>query len=184
MIFHRITLTNLFSYKGEQTFNLAPTEGQSSRLALIIGRNGFGKTSLLNAVKLLFLGTEDKNQRRSMSRSAYVLGDGGKWSGILNRQARSEGATSCSVRIEVGPPDHVELVAQRSWTIKGDSFVPNDEVLEVEVDGRPLAGEVAEARLDEFLPRELVPFFSLTERRFVTSPRLLMFAALRLWNDS
>jgi len=159
MIFHRITLTNLFSYKGEQTFNLAPTEGQSSRLALIIGRNGFGKTSLLNAVKLLFLGTEDKNQRRSMSRSAYVLGDGGKWSGILNRQARSEGATSCSVRIEVGPPDHVELVAQRSWTIKGDSFVPNDEVLEVEVDGRPLAGEVAEARLDEFLPRELVPFF-------------------------
>lgn len=158
MIFHRITINNLFSYKGKQVFELAPTGDGISRLVLILGRNGFGKTSLLNSVKLLFLGTEDKTQRRSMSRSAYVLGDGAKWSGILNRKARAEGERVCSVRIEVGPPDRVELVAQRSWTI-GDTFATTDEVLEVEVAGRPLAGEIAEARLDEFLPRELVPFF-------------------------
>lgn len=125
-----------------------------------MGRNGFGKTSLLNAVKLLFLGTEDKTQRRSMSRSAYVLGDGDKWSGILNREAKADGATACSVSIEVGPPNRVELVARRNWTINGHIFSPDSEILEVEVDGQPLAGEVAEARLDEFLPRELVPFFS------------------------
>lgn len=159
MIFHRITLNNLFSYQGEQTFELAPKTNGDGRLTLVMGRNGFGKTSLLNAVKLLFLGTEDKAQRRSMSRSAYVVGDGDKWSGVLNRQAKADGVTSCSVSIEAGSPDRVQLVARRRWTISGDTFSPDSEILEVEVDGQPLAGEAAEARLDEFLPRELVPFF-------------------------
>lgn len=159
MIFHRITLINMFSYKGEKTFDLTQAGNNNRRLTLILGRNGFGKTSLLNAIKLLFLGTEDKTVRRSMSRSAYVLGDGGKWSGILNRQARSEGVTSCAVQIAMGPPDRVDLIAERRWTLDGESFSANDEVLEVMVSGRPLAGEAAEARLDEFLPRELIPFF-------------------------
>lgn len=53
MIFHRITLNNLFSYRGEQSFELAPSKNCDGRLTLILGRNGFGKTSLLNAVKLL-----------------------------------------------------------------------------------------------------------------------------------
>lgn len=140
-------------------FDFRPTDPESGPLTLVLGRNGFGKTSLLNAVKLLFLGTDDKTQRRSMSRKAYVLGDGDAWSGIVNRQARAAGNTSCSIKIEVGPPGNVEMVAQRSWKITNNNFSPTDETVEVEVDGRPLAGEIAEARLEEFLPRELVPFF-------------------------
>ncbi len=159
MIIHRIILENIFSYKGLQTFELSPTKGEDRRLVLVMGRNGFGKTSLLNSVKLLFLGTEDKGLRRNMPRSTYVLGDGKNWEGILNRQARAEGITSCSVQVEIGPENKIEFTAKRSWDLEGDNFSSKHEILEVIIEDRHLAGDAAEARLDEFLPRELVPFF-------------------------
>lgn len=159
MIFHRITINNLFSYCGEQTFELRPSSKNDGRMILVLGRNGFGKTSFLNAVKLLFLGSDDRGLRQGMSRATYVLGDGKNWSGCLNRQAKSLGIETCSIQAEIGPLDKVELVIKRSWNLDGGSFSPDNELLEVEVGGRPLAGETAEARLDEFLPRDLVPFF-------------------------
>jgi DNA sulfur modification protein DndD len=55
MIFESIRLTNLFSYYGEQEIDLGtPVPGRN--VCLIMGRNGFGKTSLLNSLKLLFTG--------------------------------------------------------------------------------------------------------------------------------
>ncbi|OHC73893.1 MAG: DNA sulfur modification protein DndD [Rhodospirillales bacterium RIFCSPLOWO2_12_FULL_58_28] len=160
MIFHRIVLNNILSYKGEKTFDLVQSKPDKRRLVLVLGRNGFGKTSLLNAIKLLFLGSDDKGLRGGMTRGTYVLGDeDSRWSGIMNSQARREDETTCSVRIEIGPPEKVEFIAQRSWNLEGDSFGLENETLEVEVDGRTFAGEAAETRLDEILPRELVPFF-------------------------
>ena len=159
MIFHRITINNMFSYHGEQTIELTRSSEGDGRLILVLGRNGFGKTSLLNAVKLLFLGTDEKNLRQGMARATYVLGDEKDWAGLLNRQAKSQGETFCSIRAEIGSHDKVEFVVKRSWNLDGGCFASENEILEVEVDGRPLAGEAASARLDEFLPRELVPFF-------------------------
>lgn len=162
MIFHKITLNNLFSYRGEQEFKFQHSGEQGRHLILVMGRNGFGKTSLLNAVKLVFLGSDDKGQRQvgfppvGLPRNAYVLGNGNKWAGIMNRQARAEGETDCSVTVELGSADQVELVIQRRWKIADGSF---DEFLEVHADGRSFAGSEGEIRLDEFLPRELVPFF-------------------------
>jgi DNA sulfur modification protein DndD len=61
MIFRRITITNLFSYRGTQIYDFTGTA--DGTVALVVARNGFGKTSLLNAIKLLFLGSNDKTQR-------------------------------------------------------------------------------------------------------------------------
>lgn len=159
MIFHRITLNNLFSYKGEQSFEFASQASDGSKLALVLGRNGFGKTSFLNAVKLLFLGSDNKGLRQGMTRPTYVLGDGKDWSGLLNRQAKKDGEDKCSIEAEIGPPGKAKLTIKRSWHLDGDTFSPDNEILEVKVGKRPLAGEAAQARLYEFLPRDLVPFF-------------------------
>ena len=58
MIIERIQLTNLFSYYGPQCFELGQP-GPRRNICLIMGRNGFGKTSLLNALKLLFTGARN-----------------------------------------------------------------------------------------------------------------------------
>lgn len=161
MIFHRIVVTNLFSYLGEQTYRFA--SAPEGTVALVVGRNGYGKTSLLNAVKLLFLGTDDKSQRKvgfpptNLSRSDYILGTPRGWSGIMNRHARERGEQNCSVRVELGDADDVTFTATRSWTINGTRI---DEDLRVHRAGEnEVAGQAAEERLSDFLPRELVPFF-------------------------
>jgi DNA sulfur modification protein DndD len=159
MIFHRIILENIFSYQGVQTLEFIPPDDQSGPLQLVIGRNGFGKTSFLNAVTLLFAGSEYCAKRQRMRRNSYVLGDEINWSGILNREAKRDGAATCSVEVQIGSSKAVEFVARRRWNMQNGEFSAEDETLEVEVDGRSLAGDSAESRLNEFLPRELVPFF-------------------------
>jgi DNA sulfur modification protein DndD len=158
MIFRRIILKDLLSYKGEQIFDFTSSGDKS--LALVIGRNGYGKTSLLTAVKLLFLGTQTKSQRqvgfppRNINRNEYVLGIPRGWSGILNRHAEGSEA---SITIEMGEADTTTLTATRTWRISGQAFV--EDVRVAETNNRPLAGDAAEIRLTEMLPRELVPFF-------------------------
>lgn len=158
MIFHRITVDNMFSYKGQQTYEFAPASEGS--VALVIGRNGFGKTSLLNAIKLLFLGTEDKTLRRvgfpprTLTRSDFVLGMPRGWAGIRNRHAEG---SSCSVRAELGGQDGATITIERSWDF---SERPFGETLTFRESGRPeVKDAAAEERLSELLPRELIPFF-------------------------
>lgn len=157
MIFRRIVLRDLLSYKGEVEF--AFTSSVDKSVALVIGRNGYGKTSLLTAVKLLFLGTQTKSQRqvgfppRNLSRSDYILGVPRGWSGILNRHAEGNEA---SISIEMGNAHTTTFTATRTWRISGQQF---DEDLRVVADGETVAGDAAEIRLAELLPRELVPFF-------------------------
>ena len=62
MIFKKICIQNLFPYYGEQVFDLPPPT-RKRPVILIAGRNGFGKTSFINSVKLLFLGTADEMLR-------------------------------------------------------------------------------------------------------------------------
>ncbi|MBF0333801.1 MAG: DNA sulfur modification protein DndD [Alphaproteobacteria bacterium] len=160
MIFHRIVVTNLFSYNGEQVYDF--TRRGEGPIALVVGRNGYGKTSLLNAVKLLFLGSDTKSQRRvgfpprSLSRQDYLMGIKGGWAGILNRIARSGGEHQCSVRVEMGSLDSVTFTATRSWLFDRDTA---NERLLVTVDGEEKHGDAAQERLSNLMPRELVPFF-------------------------
>lgn len=157
MIFRRIILRDLLSYKGEVEFDFTSSANKS--VALVLGRNGYGKTSLLTAVKLLFLGTQTKSQRqvgfppRNLSRSDYILGVPRGWSGILNRNSKGNEA---SITIEMGSATATTFTATRTWRISGQQF---EEDLRVVADDEPVASDAAEIRLAELLPRELVPFF-------------------------
>lgn len=162
MIFERIQLTNLFSYYGEQTFDLGkPTRERN--VCLIMGRNGFGKTSLLNSLKLLFTGVRYEPLRRAVQRlrmptvNQYVVGAGDDWWGIMNRRARLERAPSCSVRVTWSEAGR-QVVAERTWQIENGAW-DGEEHLSVKLADETLHQEEAQEFLNRRLPRDYVHFF-------------------------
>lgn len=167
MIFEEIRITNLFSYFGQQVFEL-PTPTAERPLVLISGRNGFGKTSFINSVKLLFLGTSaDMLQRvidgAKLRPNSYLLGHGKEWRGIFNRRAREIGEpdTRYGVRIK-WREDQGTVAAERYWTLAGNE-VRHHLHIETDFDtdfGRIIDDdESAEEFLERRLPKSVVPFF-------------------------
>jgi DNA sulfur modification protein DndD len=160
MIIERIQLTNLFSYHGPQRFELGQP-GPGRNICLIMGRNGFGKTSLLNALKLLFTGARNEALRRAVQRKRmptvqqYVLGAGNDWWGIMNRRARTGGETRCAVEL-CWTENGQAVTAERSWTIEGDTW---QEQLEVQAGDTRFGDEAAQELLDRRLPPDYVDFF-------------------------
>lgn len=162
MIFETITLENLFSYYGKQVFDLkSPTEQRN--IILINGRNGFGKTSFLNSLKLLFTGADYESLRRAVQRQRmpspqqYVTGVGDDWWGIMNRRAKTEGQEQCSIRID-WKEEQGNVTAHRTWLIKKNTY---EEQISIQADflvGK-LTDEEAQEFLEHRLPRDYVYFF-------------------------
>ncbi len=162
MIFESIRLTNLFSYYGHQEIQLGTPE-PGRNVCLIMGRNGFGKTSLLNSLKLLFTGVRYEPLRRAVQRTRmptvkqYVEGAGNDWWGIMNRRARNEGQTRCSVRLvwneEIG-----QVTVERAWCIENGLW-DNEESLTVTTATETFKDEEAQEFLDRRLPQDYVYFF-------------------------
>jgi DNA sulfur modification protein DndD len=166
MRFLRIELSNIFAYDRTVSIDLSVTTPERP-IVLIWGRNGMGKTSFLNSMKLLFIGSDDERLRqvgfppRKLQAKAYVLGDEGGWSGVINRRARHRGqSTGIPVTAHVGAtwemPDGRIINATRSWTVNGGGF---QEGLVVTDGETRLTGPAAGERLEEFMPREFVGFF-------------------------
>ncbi|WP_446011393.1 AAA family ATPase [Candidatus Electrothrix sp.] len=158
MIFEKIILNNMFSYYGESIFDLTGKTDQKN-IVLISGRNGFGKTSFLNSIKLLFTGVTDdlrsevQSQRRP-SPKRYVIGSGDDWWGIINRRAKADNAL-CSVEI-IWRENSEQVIARREWIVQNDRY---DEQLSIRVSSKVLKNEEAQSFLDKRLPEEYVPFF-------------------------
>lgn len=159
MKFTAIEVENIFAYGGNSRIDLAGCS-QQQNIILIRGRNGAGKTSLLNAIKLLFLGSADESLRRvgfggtPINRNHYVLGQPGRWYGVFNATARPSGSPA-RVALEWEQNDKA-FKAQRLFRPVGASFT---ESLSVTVDGTPLEEADAEATMVQLLPKEVVPFF-------------------------
>ncbi|MCI5144039.1 MAG: hypothetical protein D3923_00600 [Candidatus Electrothrix sp. AR3] len=127
-------------------------------MVLISGRNGFGKTSFLNAIRLLFTGVSDElrsgvQRHRKPSSKQYVIGTGDDWWGILNRHAKAD--TSCSVEI-IWREKSEQVTVRREWTVRNDNC---DVLLTVQFSEKNLKNEEAQSFLNERLPEEYVPFF-------------------------
>ena len=161
MKFTQIELENIFAYVGEVVLDVSATSNERN-IILIWGRNGMGKTSLLNAVKLLFLGAENRNvrsigfPRRVLAPRQYVLGDGVSWSGIINRRAYQQDPDAAARVKLVWENDASVLSAERSWRRHGAGYRESLVVYDGEL---RLTASAAEERLEDFLPGDFVDFF-------------------------
>lgn len=98
MKINKLTLGNIFSYFGNVEFDFS----NSKTLNLIIGENGFGKTSFINSIKIALHGiTKDvlKIGDYSLSKQEYIMGANG-FSGMINRIAKEQGINECSIGID------------------------------------------------------------------------------------
>lgn len=161
MIFKSLTLNNIFSYYGPRTFDLAPDPDHDGNIVVIMGRNGFGKTSFLNGVKLLFGGVT-KELCQSVQRDkpprekGFVLGDKDWW-GILNHRAKSEGHFNCSVSAILLDENHREIALERNWNLNNDNY-QNQLTVKAPFHA-PLTDNAAEQYLSGLLPLDYIPFF-------------------------
>lgn len=163
MIFDTITLYNIFSYRGEHTFDFTPSADHPGNIAIIQGRNGQGKTSFINAVKLLFTGPAEELRRqvttgkdRIPTYLQYIAGAEGWW-GIMNAPAWERGERECWIRAQ-WTDDDLPVTAERRW-----SFDDKRQFSESVNVNAPFEGELADdpARdfLERALPRDFIPFF-------------------------
>jgi DNA sulfur modification protein DndD len=161
LIFKRIELTNLFTYRNAD-INLDRHDDKRN-IVLIQGKNGFGKTSFINSIKLLFVGPNEDMCRsvqlgRKLTPKQYVLGLGEDWMGILNYRAKKQGENTCSVRI-IWHEGEVEVETVRKWVFKDSNY---NEFLTVDVyEENPshLENEEAQQFLSKRLPDDFLPFF-------------------------
>ncbi|MDR6875004.1 DNA sulfur modification protein DndD [Bosea sp. BE125] len=159
MIFTAIEVENIFAYHDESRIDLSGCSPERN-IILIRGRNGAGKTSLLNAIKLLFLGSKDDNLRRvgfggtPISKNHYVLGQPGRWYGVFHNESS---ASNRPARVALEWTDGGQsFKAQRIFRRAGREFT---ESLTVTRNGVALDGIDSETIISQMLPRELVPFF-------------------------
>lgn len=168
MIFEEIRIRNLFSYYGEQVLTFPPPSPEKP-VILISGRNGFGKTSFINSIKLFFLGTSDVMFRavqagRTLRPATYLLGVDKEWQGVFNRQARHEPGADYSITV-VWREEEGRVKATRGWAWNGGE---PEAYLHIEPDfrtdlgpaNRPITDiDVCEEFLERRLPKSVVPFF-------------------------
>ena len=162
MIFTKIALTNLFSYYGKCSLEIEPKNSEKN-IVLIYGRNNFGKTNLLNSIKLLFVGTANDELRivgeggeKKLTQKQYIMGKEGLWDGLLNKTAHRRGEDTCSIEIEWLDDESNLVRAERRWTIYRDSA---DEEVKIYFPNYELVRSEAEDYLQSQLPKDFVPFF-------------------------
>ena len=168
MIFYKsITICNLFAYYGKQSVDFEAKDGKP--LYLIYGNNGFGKTSFIRSMKLLFLGSGlnkgevpsaisnfvDKN-RGKFTPKVFLLGSGGEkiWEGALNKQACSEEQNEYFVELLL-EQDGSEITIKRSWK----KFPDLQETFLFIQNGRTFENEEAQEMCERLLPSQFVEFF-------------------------
>ncbi|WP_071752978.1 AAA family ATPase [Burkholderia ubonensis] len=161
MEFVCIELENIFAYAGVSQIDLTGCNAEQN-VIVVTGRNGAGKTSLLNALKLLFLGAENDSVRRvgfggtPLSLKHYVIGQPGRWYGVFNSTTRGS-AAQARVSLE-WLHEARRFRAQRTFsrTMTTMGFV---EKLTVSVDGRLLSEDEAATIVSSMAPAEVIPFF-------------------------
>ena len=155
MIFHQLTLKDFGLFGGEQTFFLTPRVkyNKPRPVILIGGKNGAGKTTILEAVRLCLYGARSLGNR--VSRSAYheYLA-----SMIHHSQATLLQSQEASVALEFehvhgGEKDHYHV--ERRWKTRQSTKEPVEESLIIHKNSELLSDFEAE-HWQDFL-NELIP---------------------------
>lgn len=165
MILETLRLEDVFCYSGIQEFDLTPPGMPGRNILIIHGRNSYGKTSFLNALKLLFGGvTTDLRSaavpNQMVGVNQYIVGDGTRWLGVFNRRGLNDPprTNQCSIHATGRMPDGRRITINRDWQVS--SWPSFTDSLSVEISDRaPLQGEDAQLFLDGILPRYAIPYY-------------------------
>jgi len=131
MKFKSIAIENLFSYHGKIAFEFS---NDKQPITLIIGENGFGKTSFINSIKLALHGiSKDLLQigAQSLTKSEFVLGSKDKnFSGMLNRKVKANGIDIAKVIVEIDEGDTFKV--ERTFTFDEKGYTETLTLLDEE----------------------------------------------------
>lgn len=163
MIFKSITITNLFSYYGENVFDLTTSPEAGKNIVILMGRNGGGKTSFINSVKLLFLGPAEEIRRTVQRRKTpverqYICGIDNEWAGILNLKAKRNNTYNCGIKI-VWESGDGQVLAERKWIININNKTYEEQLTVSTAYKGDLHGDHAKNYLEQCLPKAYVPYF-------------------------
>lgn len=169
MIFYKeITICNLFAYYGEQTIKFDQEKGKN--LYLIYGNNGYGKTSFLRSIKLLFLGSGLLEYKANISPSlAKISGDrratprtflkpssyDTDWSGALNKKAIQNDENKFYIKLTLLKSDK-EFTIKRSWKHRNEDI---EEKLELYAGDDIYTNLEAQEKINNILPPSFIDFF-------------------------
>ncbi len=161
-----ITIQNMFSYYGENVIDFS-TDNDQQNIHVIYGRNGHGKTSFINSVKLLFLGTQNDlyteplrksvSEGRTISVLDYVLGNQ-NWYGLLNQDARREGIRTFKVCLSFEESSN-EYSICREWSIYSNGTYNETCTIHDRKNYTVVEGTQAEKFLHKRIPPDFVDFF-------------------------
>lgn len=151
MRFKRLEITNFGVFSEEQSFNLLPVKNLDCSKPIIIfgGKNGTGKTTLLEAFKICLYGNSFKGQRiPKWKYNKYVISR-------LHRSPDGSKSTYSSIALEfdfarVGFIDNFKV--KRSWKFDGSNITESLEILQ----NNKQLKEVNEEQWQNFL-MELIP---------------------------
>lgn len=160
----KLELNNFKSYYF-QSFNF-PQPGREGNLTLIGGMNGFGKTTLLEALYLCLYGADAMPHlgRAGLKPTEERKGYPTFLERALNGQALSLGKDNMSVKVQAlsDPSEGFEITRRWFFTKRGD-WNGEEEVLLQEISGgvsRPIDSVHLTELLDQrFVPAHLAPFF-------------------------
>jgi len=132
MRFKSIAIENVFSYYGLKQFNF---ENKDEPVALIIGENGFGKTSFINSVKIALHGINKdilSIGNQTLSKEDFIVGNSSKnFSGMLNRKAKLEEKNEAKITITLDDDGEL-LIVKRVFTFSGSTYAESLSIYDEE----------------------------------------------------
>lgn len=148
MILRSLKLENFGLYRGVTVFDLTPRNSSrgATPIVLVGGRNGAGKTTFLDALRLALYGKRSLGTRVGQSEYERHL---------RSRVHRAPGITTAAVSLEF---DYAEsgvvhrYVVRREWSVRGEAVA---ETIELEKDGVTITS-VPREEWHHFL-QELIP---------------------------
>jgi DNA sulfur modification protein DndD len=109
----QLTITNFGIYKDENTFNFPYSEDK--KVSMIIGKNGSGKTTFLNAMKVCLFGSMIlKNRTITKNYEEFIIN-------LLNKNAMKEALSRFSIKATFISQVHNfdgEFTIERVWDIR------------------------------------------------------------------
>ena len=155
MILHRLTLTDFGLFSGEHTFSLTPRTKYRTRRPVILigGKNGTGKTTILEAVRLCLYGSRSLGDRVSRKEYHEYLA-----STVHHSQVTLLNLKQASVALDFehshsGERNHYHV--ERRWEVRRSTKEPIRESLIIHRNNEPLSDFEAE-HWQDFL-NELIP---------------------------